>query len=126
MRVRAALRTWVGLGLGMLAMMPSFELAHASPDKKTERTWRAKCASCHGQDGRGQTEQAKKMGGVPDLTAREWQEKHDDDVIRKQILEGVKREENGIVKEMKPFKDELAPDQVDALIAYVRQLAPKT
>ena len=28
-------------------------VARAEVDKKTERTWKAKCASCHGADGKG-------------------------------------------------------------------------
>jgi len=32
----------------------------------------------------------------------------------------VKREKDGVKQEMDAFKDALKPDQVDALVAYVR------
>jgi len=37
-------------------------------DKKAERAFKAKCASCHGQTGKGDTEQGKKLK-VEDMTA---------------------------------------------------------
>ena len=95
--------------------------AGAPPDKKTERLWKAKCASCHGTDGKAQTEQGKLMS-LPDLSTAAWQKATTDERIRDQILNGVKKEKNGKAVEMNAFKDELQPDQVDALIGYVRSL----
>jgi mono/diheme cytochrome c family protein len=118
---RAVMRTQI-LVTAIVAALASPAFAQSAPDKRTERTWKAKCSSCHGPDGKGQTEQGKKMGGLPDLSAAAWQDKATDDKIRQQILNGVKKTENGTVKEMKPFKDELKPPEVDALIAFVRQL----
>jgi len=96
--------------------------AAAGADKKTERLWKANCASCHGADGKAQTEQGAKMG-VADLTTADWQKKYTDDQIKKSILEGTKKEEGGKKKEMDPFKDKLKPEQVEALVAFVRSLA---
>jgi len=45
---------------------------------KTERTWQAKCASCHGDDGKGQTAKGKEMG-VRDMTTAEYQKISDAD-----------------------------------------------
>ena len=70
--------------------------AHAEVDKKTERTWKAKCASCHGANGKGQTDQGKKMG-IADYTAADRQK-------------------------MDPFKDKLDAAQIDSLVGYVRSL----
>ena len=44
----------------------------AEADKKTERTWKAKCASCHGADGKGQTDLGQKMA-IADYTDAAWQ-----------------------------------------------------
>ncbi len=88
-------------------------------DARTVRTWRAKCASCHGPDGKAQTEQGRKMA-VVDFTATEWQTAKTDDQIREQILNGIKMEKAGVKKEMEAFRDKLSADQVNALIAYVR------
>jgi mono/diheme cytochrome c family protein len=96
--------------------------AGPAPDKKTERLWKAKCSSCHGVDGKAQTEQGKLMS-LPDLSSAAWQKATTDERIRDQILNGVKKEKDGKAVQMDPFKGELQPEQVDALIGYVRSLS---
>ncbi len=95
----------------------------AEPDKKTMRTWKAKCASCHGADGKAQTDQGKKMH-TQDMTTAEWQKSFTDEEIKKAILEGVNREKDGVKQEMEGYKDALKPEQVDALVKYMRTLGP--
>src|SRR5262249_11044423 len=97
--------------------------AHAAdaPDKKTERLWKSKCASCHGADGKADTDQGKKMQ-TPAMPPKAWPGSQPTDQIRKTSLEGVKTEKGGVRKEMDPYKDELQPDQVDALVKYIRAL----
>ena len=90
----------------------------AEDPKKTERTWKSKCASCHGQTGKGDTEKGQQMK-VSDMTTAAYQAKKDDE-FKKAILNGIKTEKGGVKQEMDGFKDELTPEQVDALIAYVR------
>ena len=92
-----------------------------APDKKTERLWTSKCSSCHGVEGDGNTEQGKKMK-VVDMTTAAWQSKRSDEYIKKAILEGTKKEEGGVKKEMDAYKDEINPDQLDALVKYIRAL----
>ena len=60
-----------------------FATSSYAADKKIERLWKAKCASCHGADGTAQTEKGKKMKvgdtcwrgqkvlELPDLTSME-------------------------------------------------------
>jgi cytochrome c6 len=93
------------------------------PDKKTERTWKAKCSSCHGADGKGQTDQGKKMK-TADITAAAWQKSVTDEQLKKAILEGVNRQKDGVKQEMESYKDSLKPEQVDALTQYIRALGP--
>jgi mono/diheme cytochrome c family protein len=87
------------------------------PEKKTVRLWNSKCATCHGEDGRGRTEQGKEMGIAEMTKAAYWK-----DVTvergRKLVLEGLKQTVNGKEQEMKPFADRLTPQQVDALNLY--------
>ena len=45
----------------LLLMLVCAVPARAEVDKKAERNWKAKCASCHGADGKGQTDQGKKL-----------------------------------------------------------------
>jgi mono/diheme cytochrome c family protein len=87
--------------------------ALAEVDKKTERLWKAQCAACHGQGGKGDTEKGKQMK-VQDMTSAAFQGKKDDE-LKSAITNGVKWEGGN----MEPFKD-LTPDQVSALVAYIR------
>jgi mono/diheme cytochrome c family protein len=89
------------------------------PDPRTVRTWKAKCSACHGEDGKGQTEQGKKMG-IGDMSASAWQKDFTDAKITDAVAKGVKREKNGKHQEMDPFAGALKPDQVTALIGYIR------
>lgn len=86
-------------------------------DKKAERTWKAKCASCHGADGKGDTDQGKKMK-LADMTTVEWHKKATDAKIRDAILNGVKSDSG----EMQAYKDSLSSEQVDGLVNYIHTL----
>ena len=94
----------------------------AEVDKKTERTWKAKCASCHGVDGKGQTASAQQVG-LPDFSTPAWQKANTDEKIRKSISEGATKEKGGNKLEMDPYKDKLDAEQIEKLIAYIRSLA---
>jgi mono/diheme cytochrome c family protein len=92
--------------------------ALAQADKKVERAWKAKCASCHGAAGKGDTEKGQQMK-IIDMSSAEFQAKKDDE-LKNAILNGVKKEKGGVKQEMDAFKGDLTPEQVDALIAYIR------
>src|ERR1700737_282360 len=91
--------------------------SRAEVDKKTERLWKAKCASCHGADGKGQTDQGKKMG-IADYTDAAWQKAHSEADVKKAITEGVNREKDGKKQEMEPYKAKLDAAQIDQLVAF--------
>ena len=93
--------------------------ASAEPDAKTVRLWKAKCASCHGVDGKGKTETGEKLG-IPDMTTAAWQKKVTDAQAKTAILDGLKRP--GKTEGMDPYRDKLEPEQVDALVGYVHSL----
>jgi mono/diheme cytochrome c family protein len=89
--------------------------AFAQDDAKVARAWKAKCASCHGQTGKGDTDKGKELK-VEDMSAAKYQSKTDDQ-LQKAVTGGVKADG----KEVMPgFKDELTPDQVAALVKYTR------
>jgi mono/diheme cytochrome c family protein len=90
--------------------------ARAAPDAKAVRLWKAKCASCHGADGKAQTETGAKLK-IPDMSTAAWQKKVTDEKAKSAILDGVKRPDG---EGMDPFRDKLEPEQVDALVAVVR------
>ena len=95
--------------------------ASAAKDAKTERLWKAKCASCHGVDGKAQTEQGKKMK-MHDLATAAWQASFTDAQIKKVIMDGVDEQKEGVHKQMDPYKEKLKPEQVDLLVAFCREL----
>jgi len=97
-----------------LASAPAF-----AADKKIERLWKSKCASCHGPDGKGETEKGKKMK-VADMTSADWQKKSDDD-LKKAIADGIKTEKDGVKKEMDSYKDDVKGEQLDGMIKLMRE-----
>ena len=91
------------------------------PDKKVKRLFEAKCATCHGDDGRAKTEEGLEMG-IADMTKGAYWKDLTLEVARKEVLEGLKRTVKGKEQVMKPFKDRLTPEQVEALIIYSASL----
>ncbi len=104
--------------LGLAILCTNTASAAPSADPKITRTWKAKCSSCHGVEGKGDTEQGAKMK-IPDMSKPEWQKENSDDKMRQAILNGVKKEGQ---EGMDSYKDVLSPEQVDGLMAYVRSL----
>jgi mono/diheme cytochrome c family protein len=98
-------------------LLSATAMAQADP-KKVERAWKAKCSSCHGAAGKGDTEKGQQMK-IADMTTADFQAKKDDE-LKNAILNGVKKEKGGVKQEMDAFKGDLTPEQVDALIAYIR------
>jgi len=108
--------------IAQFILLPAmYSSAAQPPDAKTVRTWKAKCASCHGAEGKGDTEQGVKMK-LPDMSKPQWQKENSDEKMKQAILNGVKKEGT---EGMDAYKDVLTPEQVDGLIAYIRSLAPK-
>jgi mono/diheme cytochrome c family protein len=89
----------------------------AEPDAKVVKTWKTKCATCHGVGGKADTDTGKKAQ-LPDFTTAVWQSGKTDAQIKASIENGAKKGEN----EMDPYKDKLTPEQIDGLVAYVRGL----
>jgi cytochrome c6 len=102
-----------------VAMFGTAALAAEYPDKKTERLWKSKCASCHGMDGKAQTDKGKEMK-IRDMTSAEYQKKVTDEDIKKSMMEGTNRVKDGVKQEMDSYKDSLKPEQMDELAKYVR------
>jgi mono/diheme cytochrome c family protein len=90
----------------------------ASIDPKTQRTWNAKCASCHGEDGKGQTVRGVSMA-ISDFSTAAWQKSFTNDMIKQAIEYGVKRDKNGVHQQMDAFALKLKPEQIDDLVLMV-------
>jgi cbb3-type cytochrome c oxidase subunit III len=71
----------------------------------------AKCATCHGKDGRGTPNWRSK--GQPDFTDKNWQKAHTD----AQITDATK---NGKGKFMPAFKSKMSDEEIAAVVARIR------
>lgn len=94
-----------------LCLAPS---AFAAED--VTEVWKAKCKSCHGDDGKAQTKMGQKES-IVDMSQAAWQTSVSDADIRKVIADGSTRN-----SKMKPYKEKLTPEQIDSLVGYVRTL----
>ena len=78
------------------------------------------CASCHGNDGKGETKAGRKAQ-VKDLTDKAHQASFTDAVAAKGIKDGLKDDKGK--EKMKAYGDKLTDEEIKALVAYVRTLA---
>jgi mono/diheme cytochrome c family protein len=120
---------WASLLVSVLVSQPLLAdgigpPAGYKPTKKIVRLFEAKCATCHGDDGRGKTETGREMA-VADMTKSSYWKELTLEGARKSVLEGIKRTQDGVEQEMKPFKDRLSSGQVDALVIYASSLKKK-
>ncbi len=76
--------------------------------------YKAKCASCHGADGSGQTTIGKKMN-LRDLRAPEVQ-KQSNDELTKIIADGKLK--------MPAYGAKLTADEIKGLVTFIRELVP--
>src|ERR1051325_117718 len=104
--------SWIA-GITLIAVvlaMIAFLSAPAKADTAAaETTYKAKCAGCHGPDGKGETATGKMMK-VKDFSSEEVQKMSDADLTTA-ITTGKGK--------MPPYKT-LSADQVKDLVAYIR------
>src|SRR5690242_13774816 len=92
----------------------SFLSAPARADNTAEATYKAKCAMCHGPDGKGETSTGKMMK-AGDFASEAVQKMSDAD-LADAISKG---------KGKMPAYKTLTPDQVKDLVSYVRAFGKK-
>ena len=97
------------LALAILAMMLAPLAAFAADGAAV---YKAKCASCHGADGKGETSIGKSMK-LRSLGAADVQKTSDAD-LTKIISDGKGK--------MPAYKGKLSADEIKALVAYIRTL----
>ncbi|HUC55631.1 MAG TPA: c-type cytochrome [Candidatus Cybelea sp.] len=91
-----------------------FLCAPAKADNTAEATYKAKCAACHGPDGKGATSVGKMMK-AGDFASEDVQKMSDADLTAA-ITSG---------KGKMPAYKTLTPDQVKDLVGYVRSFGKK-
>ena len=109
----AGMKTVVRLSLlaAVVAAVALCTTALAAEDAAS--TYKAKCASCHGADGKGDTPVGKKMG-IHDFTSPEVQKMSDDDLLGI-ITKGKNK--------MPAYENKLSATQIKDVVTYIRQLA---
>ena len=108
---------WMRVITFAVAVLAAFLLLGVSArgdNASAEATYKAKCAMCHGADGKGETATGKMMK-VKDLAADEVQKASDTD-LSDAISKGKGK--------MPPFKT-LTAEQVKDLVGYVRAFGKK-
>jgi mono/diheme cytochrome c family protein len=100
-------------------ILAATSIAHGAPapgaDKDVIKLYNAHCRSCHGKDGRG-SDLRTALPKIPDFTSVPWQAEHSEIDIGRKIVEGHE-------PDMPAFKDKLAKEERDALVAFVRTFA---
>lgn len=103
-----------GMLLAMLVAGPSLWSTPAVADDAAG-LYKAKCAACHGADGKGETAMGKKFG-LKDLASADVQ-KMSDDELTTIIADGKDK--------MPSYKKSLKPEQIKDMVGYIRSLAKK-
>jgi len=76
-----------------------------------------KCAMCHGADGVAKEMWAKK--GARNFNDPAWQKEMTDEALTKATADGIPD------KKMPAYKDKLKPEEIAAVVKYIRTLGPK-
>lgn len=104
-------------GRAMLALL-AFTLLFAAPsraDGDGASLFKAKCAMCHGPDGKGQVQMGKTLG-ARDLTSADVQ-KQTDAELTEVVAKGRKK--------MPSYEAKLSKEQIAQLVAYIREIGKK-
>jgi cytochrome c6 len=96
----------------VVLVMPSAARAADAPDAPA--IFKAKCAMCHGADGKGQTAMGKNLH-LKDLGSDDVQKQKNEE-LEKIITDGKGK--------MAAYKGKLTEAEIDALVAFIRTLAP--
>lgn len=108
------------LAVNAAAQTPAAAPAKAeAPKVDAAKLYAGKCSSCHGKDGKGSAAMAKMFKADPaemNLTS-EGAAKTSDADLTKVMVEGRNK--------MPAFKGKLKDEEISALVAFIRGLAPK-
>lgn len=101
------------LSAALVVAVPSF----AAP---ASENWENSCASCHGEDGKAQGKQGKKLK-IKDYTDKASLAGMTDAQLADAIANGVKDEKGK--ERMKGFKDEYSAEEIADLVKFIRAFA---
>lgn len=96
--------------MALMAVAAGMALAQQSSAQKGQATFDAKCAMCHGKDGKGQTAMGK-ANNLKDLGSGEVQNMKDSEL--QNLIESGKGK-------MPAYKGKLNDEQLEQVVAYIR------
>lgn len=93
------------------------ESESSSPEQlaQTRALFNEKCARCHGEDGRGETRLGDMLGAPNFTDGKLWKEEKGD----RRFINSITNGKDG----MPPFGKKLSPQEISALLAYVRRFS---
>jgi cytochrome c6 len=102
----------------LMAMLLLAQMNTPSPAPVTAKSdpadiYSHRCTFCHGDDGRAQTKKGKELKAT-DFTSDHFQHHMSDEKIVRIITNGIKK------KKMPAFKDRLSPEEIQAMVPYLR------
>jgi mono/diheme cytochrome c family protein len=105
-----------GLVVILFLSVVQFNLSNTYGDKiDYKKIFKNECQKCHERDGKG-TKRGKKLG-VPNFTDAQWQASVTDEQLIASVTNGKKK--------MPKQEGRLSPEEIEAMVKYVRMLAPK-
>lgn len=106
---------WVHVAILVVAIAIAASPAAGQGDAAGADVYKAKCATCHGQDGSGNTPVGKSLQ-VADLRSKAVQSKSDAELIQS-VTEGKGN--------MPGFKGNITDDEIHAVVTFIRTFAAK-
>ena len=98
----------------------SVAAAQQSTAPDSRELYNKNCRQCHGTKGTPPKTMKAKFEHIADLSDTAHMAKISDDSLLVVIQKGIKDE-----KDMKGFADKLSPEEIKAIVAYVRSLSAK-
>lgn len=86
--------------------------------RSPQEIFEQRCAKCHGNDGKAQTKKGRELK-AKDFTKPKFQQHTTDKEIVDAITDGLRK------KKMPAFKNKLSPEEIQALVPFVRAFGKK-
>jgi len=105
-------------GLVLAVVSPRSSTGRAPRDRQGpdgQTLYREQCRTCHGVTGTPPRRAVTQYGTIPTLSDSAFLAARSDDSLVAVLA-------NGVGKDMKSFKDKLTPEEMRAVVAYVRTL----
>ena len=108
----------IALAFVLLAQATMPSPAPVTGVRSPQEIFEQRCAKCHGNDGKAQTRKGRELK-AKDFTRPKFQQHTADKEIVDTITNGIRK------RKMPAFKDKLSPEEIQALVGYVRAFGKK-